>query len=63
MARCLLVRSIKNPVPYVLFRPPVGGRWSVYCITGLGLLVACTIALPSAPGSRATQGLSWSRHN
>ena len=36
MASCLYAGSIKKVVPYLVFRPPVGGRWSVYCITGLG---------------------------
>lgn len=36
MAGCLYAGSIKKVVPYLIFRPPVGGRWSVYCITGLG---------------------------
>lgn len=36
MASCLYAGSIKKAVPYLVFRPPVGGRWSVYSITGLG---------------------------
>lgn len=35
MASCLYAGSIKKAVPYLVFRPPVGGRLSVYGITGL----------------------------
>lgn len=40
MASCLYAGSIKKAVTYAFFRPPVGGRWSVYCITGLALTEA-----------------------
>lgn len=40
MARCLYAGSIKSPVPHVLFRPLVGGRWSVYEVSWAGVAQA-----------------------
>lgn len=57
MARCLYAGSIKKAVPCAIFRPPVGGRWSVYDIAGLGLLGACAPLLDHAlpPGATRCQ--------
>lgn len=53
MARCLYRRSIKSPVPHIVFRPPVGGRWSVYEVNRAG--VAQAWGYRRAPG----HGYPW----
>ena len=61
MAGCLYAGSIKKVVSYLIFRPPVGGRSSVYCITGLGSTKARSVALLGSLDHTPPPGLPWAQ--